>query len=426
MDKKTIFRLLIADFIEKPLSDVLPRAIEIPLDIPKIVSLLGPRRAGKTHLLFGIIQQLRRKVPANRLVYLNFEDDRLFPLRLEDMDMLVRAYYEMFPANRDEQVWFFFDEIQEVSNWEKFVRRLADTENCRIYLTGSSSKLLSRELATALRGRTLPFEVMPLSYVEFLQFNKIEVAAETSKGQATLLHWFDRWLRQGGFPELVFLPEHLHRQTVDEYLDLMLYRDLTERFSVKNPYFLKYLLKYLLQNLANPVSVTKIFHDLKSQGYAVAKNTVFDYLGYLEEAFVLFRTYIWSHSARVQAVNPSKIYTIDPAFKYAMSIGEDTGRVFENALYLHLRRQGIAPNYLLGRQEVDFYWEGGLPLNACYNMNAPATRERETKGMLLALQHFDLPAGHIITRDCREEIRIEGKTIHVQPAWDFFRQELPH
>jgi len=418
--KKPVFKRIIADFIEKPLAEVMPRALKIPTDVPKIVSLLGARRTGKTHILFGIIHELRKQVAANQLVYLNFEDDRLFPLRLEDMEMLVQGYFELYPENKEKQVWFFFDEIQEVPNWEKFVRRLADTENCRIYLTGSSSKLLSRELATALRGRTLPFEVFPLDFSEFLQFHNIALNPETSKGQATALHWFDRWLTQGGFPELVFLPENLHRQTINEYLDLMLYRDLTERFSVKQPALLKYLLKFFLQNLANPISITKVFNDLKSQGYSIGKNTVFDYVSHLEEAFVLFSVDIWDRSARAQAVNPSKFYTIDPAFKYVMSISEDKGRVLENAVFLHLRRQGLAPHYFLKKQELDFYWENGQPTNVCLEFHEPATREREIKGLLAALQFLDLPEGQILTWDKSEEIRMAGKRILVAPAWRYF------
>lgn len=420
MDKKEVFKKIIADFIERPLAETLPRNFDVPTDVPKIVSLLGPRRAGKTHLLFHIINELRKKVAANRLVYVNFEDDRLFPLKLVDMDALLQAYFEMHPTNRDVQVWFFLDEIQEVPDWEKFIRRLSDTENCRVYLTGSSSKMLSRELATTLRGRTLPIEVFPLDFSEFLQFNKVTLNPETSKGTATALHWFDRWLGQGGFPELVFLPENLHRQTVNEYLDLMLYRDLTERFSVKQPALLKYLLKYFLQNLANPTSLTRVFNDLKSQGYSISKDTVFDYVSHMEEAFVLFRVDIWHRSARAQAINPSKFYAIDPAFKYAMSINEDRGRLLENAVFLHLRRQGLAPHYFLEKQEVDFYWENGQPLNVCLDFFAPETRDREVKAMTAALKSLDLPEGLILTRDRSEVIKIAGKTIHVRPSWQYF------
>lgn len=421
MDKKFVFRTLIADFMETPLRPSKSRDLNIPTDVPKIVSLLGPRRAGKTYVLYDIVRQLRKTVPVNRIVYINFEDDRLFPLQLSDMDALLQAYYEMFPQNRDQTVWFMLDEVQEIPNWEKFVRRLADTENCRIYLTGSSSKLLSRELATALRGRTLPFEVFPLSFGEFLRFNDIALAhPDGSKAQALALHWFDRWMAQGGFPELVFLPEELHRAVINEYLDLMLYRDLTQRFSVKQPALLKYLLKYFLQNMANPTSITKVFNDLKSQGFSVGKNTVFDYISHMEEAYVLFQTDIWHKSARAQAVNPSKYYAIDPALKYTMSIGQDKGWVLENAVFLHLRRQGLAPHYFLQKQEVDFYWENGIPLNVCLDFSAPETRQRELKGMLQALQALDLPTGTILTRDQHEDIQVEGRQIAVRAAWRYF------
>ncbi len=133
MDKKPIFRQIIADFIEQPPVKPKPRDLDLPLDVPKIVSIIGPRRSGKTYLLFDLIHRLLGSVPVDRLVYINFEDDRLFPIRLEDMDELVQAYFEMYPENRSEQLWFFFDEIQEVPNWEKFIRRLWDSENCRIY-----------------------------------------------------------------------------------------------------------------------------------------------------------------------------------------------------------------------------------------------------------------------------------------------------
>src|SRR5574341_778597 len=166
----------------------------------------------------------------------------------------------------------------------------------------------------------------------------------------------------------------------------MLYRDLTERFSIKNPSLLKYLLKYVVGNMAQPISMAKTFNDLKSQGYALSKNTVYDYVSYLEEAFMIFKVDIWHRSVRAQALNPSKMYLIDPALKYAMSIGEDRDRVLENAVFLHLRRQGLTPHYVLDKQEVDFFWENGQPVHVCLDFDTMATREREIKGMTAALQ----------------------------------------
>jgi predicted AAA+ superfamily ATPase len=417
--KKQVFQQIIADFFEKPLDHVIPRDYKIPLDLPKIISLLGPRRAGKTYILFDLIKQLRASVPVQRLVYVNFEDDRLFPLRLEEMDDLIQGYYELYPNYKEEKVWFFFDEIQEVPNWEKFIRRLFDQENCRIYLTGSSSKLLSRELATVLRGRSIPYEIFPLNFKEFLQFNKVEINPITSKGQALLLHHLRIYLKQGGFPELVFLPPDIHNRIVNEYIDLLLYRDLTERFSVKHPQLVKYLLKYALTNLATAFSVQKVFNDIKSQGYKVGKNSVYEYLSYLEEAFIVFRVDIWSRSIRKQAVNPSKTYAIDPAFKYAMSIGEDYGRVLENAVFLELRRRGIHPAYFYQKQEVDFYWENGILTNACYDYRFEDTRKREINGLLEAMDYLNLQESQLISWDNQEILNFGNKQIVVRPLWEF-------
>jgi len=263
LNKKIIFQQLIADFISKPLANIFPRELQIPEDLPKVISLLGPRRAGKTYVLFDLIKRLRVTIPAHRLIYLNLEDDRLFPLHLEDLDAMVSGYYEMYPTSKDEKVWFFLDEVQEVDQWEKFIRQISDQENCRIYITGSSSKLLSRELATSLRGRTLPFEVFPLSFREFMQFNSVETDPYTSKGKAMYAHWLRKYLMQGGFPELIFLPEEQHRRTINEYIDLMLFKNLTERFSLKTLAIFKYLLQFLLSNVANSKSVRNICRPRK-------------------------------------------------------------------------------------------------------------------------------------------------------------------
>ena len=421
--KKEIFKQIIADFIAKPLDKVLVRDINIPLDLPKIISVIGPRRSGKTWLLYQIVHELRKEIPAERLVFVNFEDDRLFPMALEDMDSMIKGYYELYPHNKDETVWFFLDEIQEIPNWEKFVRRLFDTENCRIYLTGSSSSLLSREIASSLRGRTIPYEMLPLSFKEFLRFTGKKADRHTSKGQAVLTHALKAYFKQGGFPELVFLPQSIHNRVVNEYIDLMLYRDLTERFSLKNPHLLKYLLKHIMVNLSKPLSINKLFNDMKSQGYKVSKNTLYDYIACLEEAFIIFRIDLWSHSVKQQTVNPSKVYGIDPAFKHAMSISEDTGRIFENLVFLEMRRRGQHPHFYQKGGEVDFYVEGHSLVNACYDMTNPTTRKRELRGLFVAMEEFNLPTGTILTWDEQAEIQENGKTVYVRPLWDWLLDE---
>lgn len=419
MDKKSIFQEIIRDFFQKSLETVRQREVQIPVDVPKVVSLMGPRRAGKTYCLFELIKRLRQQTPAEQLVYVNFEDDRLYPLQLDDLDAMLRGYYEMYPGNRNHKVWFFPDEIQEVPNWEKFVRRLHDQENCRIYLTGSSSKLLSRELATSLRGRTLPVEVLPLSFREFLQFNDVEADEFSSQGKTLYMHWLNRYLKQGGFPELVFLPESLHRPTLQEYRDLILYRDVVERHSIKNTTLLRYLLKYLLVNIANPLSMTRVYNDLKSQGLQVSKNTVFVYLSYLEEAFVLFKVDVWHKSVRVQAINPSKIYAVDHALKHLMSLGEDSGRIIENVVFLELKRRGFQPHYFRNGKEVDFYWQNGELINVTVSIADRATYERKTESLFNAMKKTGKKQALLLTLDDEQTIENAGTSIRVMPLWKF-------
>jgi predicted AAA+ superfamily ATPase len=383
------------------------------------VTLIGPRRAGKTSVCYQLIKNLRATMPTDRLLYVNFEDDRFFPAELTDMDMLLEAYYAMYPANKESLVYFFFDEVQEVPQWEKFVRRLSDQENCRIYLTGSSSKLLSQELATALRGRTLTYEIFPLSFAEFLRFNHTGYDNDSSKGRAVLQHQLQAYMRQGGFPELVFLEEPFHRPTINEYINLMIYKDLMERFSLRNPHLLKYLLKYYLVNMANPLSINRVYNDLRSQGYALSKNTVYEYTSYLEEAFVVFRVSRWSTSVRQQAINPDKLYVVDQAFKYAMSDADDEGRILENMVFMALRRLGLMPDYFMDKQEVDFYVPEKLLINVCLDLSGPATRQRELSGLEAAMRQTGLDTALLVTLHEEGEERLDAGKVRVVTARDF-------
>jgi len=410
---------IITDAIKKPLNHIKAREVELPQDVQKIVTVLGSRRAGKTSVCLQLMQTLRKSMPAHRLLYINFEDDRFFPAQLSDMDVLLEAYYSLYPENKDQTVYFFFDEIQEVANWEKFVRRLWDQENCRIYLTGSSSKLLSREIATALRGRTLSYEIFPLSFGEFLAFTKTDYDMHSSKGRAILQNKLITYMHQGGFPELVFLPNRFHRATINEYINLMLYKDLTERFGVRNPQLLKYLLKYALTNLANPMSVNKIYNDLKSQGYQLSKNTVYEYLSYLEEAFILYRVSRWSTSVRQQSINPDKFYGVDQAFKYAMTGGQDEGRVLENMVYMALRRLGYEPNYWRQKQEVDFYLESQSLVNVCLDASDPTTRAREFGGLDEAMKFTGLDRSLLVTLDEEREEGLQNGVVSIVPIRNF-------
>jgi len=418
--KKDFFKLLIRDFMEKDLSHAKERDISIPLDVNKVVSIVGMRRTGKTLTLYLLANKLRRQIPRENVVYVNLEDDRLFPLALQDMDLLVQAYYDLFPGKKDERVYFFFDEIQNVPHWETFVRRLQDTENCRIYITGSSSKLLSREMATALRGRTISYEVFPLSFREFLTFKGVEYVPHSPRSESEVRHLFHDFLSRGGFPEVVDYQQDVLLRTLKEYLDLVIYKDIVERHRVTNLFVIRYLMNHLIRNLANLVSPGKLYNDLKSQGLRISKNTVYEYIGFMEEAFALFFIPVWASSVRKEWRNPKKVYVIDHALKRVLDTWEDIGRIYENLAFVELRRRYPRITYFKGRQEVDFYIEEGNPpliLNVCYDYTSPTTRDRETKGLMEAMETLRVDKALLITADAEEEIKAEGKTIQVLPLW---------
>jgi predicted AAA+ superfamily ATPase len=422
--QKDIFKTLIADSQEKNLSYVMDRDIQIPLDTGKIISLVGVRRSGKTHVLFSIINKIRATTDPKNIVYINFEDDRLFPIELKDLTNLLNAYYELYPDKKNERVYFFFDEIQNVQNWEKFIRRLYDTEKCAIFITGSSAKLLSKEIATALRGRTLSYEVFPLSFSEFLKFKEIKTGLYSSKSLAVIKNAFSEYLIKGGFPEIVSYDSSIFMKTLQEYIDLIMYRDVIERYNISNTFLLKLLIKFCFTNIATHVSFNKLYNDFKSQGISLSRNTIYQYIACLEDAFALFTIPIYTKSVREQWRNPRKIYTIDVGFKTAMDypFSVDIGRVFENIAFLELRRTAQKIYYFKGKHEVDFYYTLGgneYLLNVSYDMESPATREREIKGLSEAMKSLSLKEGSIVTSEQKDMIKTEAGKINVIPFWEW-------
>ncbi len=262
---KEAFKKIITDFHERSLPRTVSREIQVPLDSGKIVSLVGVRRSGKTCILFQLIEKLRQNHDPSRIVYINFEDDRLYPLRLSHLDDLMTGYYELYPDNRKKRIYLFFDEIQNVENWELFVRRIYDTLDAQIFVTGSSSKLLSAELATSLRGRTITYEIFPFSFSEFLSFNGIEINFNSSKSLSYIVNAFDVYIYQGGFAETIGVLPAIRTKILRDYANLIIYKDIIERHGIQNLALMKHLVKYCFTHMGTAVSMTKLFNDYKSQ-----------------------------------------------------------------------------------------------------------------------------------------------------------------
>ena len=417
---KEVFKILIRDFVAKELSRVYEREIEIPLNSKKIISVIGARRVGKTYLLFSLINKLRAKIESNRIVYINFEDDRLFPLTIEKLNDFVEGYYELYPQNKRKIVYFFFDEVQNVKNWELFVRRIYDNEKCRIFVTGSSSKLLTKELATALRGRSISYEIFPYSFREYLGIKDITVDFYHSEIRAKIINRFNKYLFGSAYPEVLNSTRFEREKILSEYLSILIYKDIVERHKIKNLFLIKYLLKFFVTNSANLLSVNKIYNDIKSQGLAVSKDAIFQYLEYLQDAFVLFPVKLYSNNLREVQRNPQKIYLLDNGFIDVMQTGRHAGRRFENVLFLELRRKGDEISYFKGKNEVDFcVLTRGKPklFNAAYSLAGQGTRQREIRSLLEGMKYFGLKESFLITNDAEEELKIENFKIHIMPLW---------
>lgn len=425
MDLKEIFKRLIIDAQQADMPVILPRTYCFPLVRGKVTALTGPRRSGKTFLFQAMIHGLIREgVDPSDIISINLEDSRLFGLEASGLEFLLQAYFEMWPDKKSRDVYLFLDEVQAVSGWDRFVRRVLDSEQMNVFVTGSSSSMLDRELSTSLRGRTLSFRVLPLSLPEYGLFHDNDLSdVLSSRAAARWGHWQEQYMRYGGFPEIVSMPESLKRRTLRDYLDLMIYRDIVERFDVKNTTLFRHVLNTLLNSMSGLVSVNRLFNTLKSQGHALSRDTLYDYFSYLEESMVFYFVPVRSASVRKQQVNPKKVYVLDQGFFWMASAGltRDLGRILENMVYMELVRRENKVMYVKGRQETDFLAvspQGRRQLiQVCLDMHHKTTRERELKALTQAMDEQSLDRGLIITAsELGEEYKGKDR-VDILPFW---------
>ena len=375
------------------------REVDFP-DVPnKIMVSIGMRRVGKTFFVLQKIKALLPEVPLSRILYINFEDDRLFPMPQQKFAELLDAFYSLYPENHGQLCYLFLDEIQNVEQWYRVVRRFFDTKKVKIYLTGSSAKLLSKEIATSLRGRSLATEMWPFSFREFLQAKNITYpkAPFGKPSLDKLMANLRDYIEHGGFPEVTPLAAVEHGQVLQDYVSVVIFRDIIERYGVTNISLIRYLVNTLLKNVGRSFSINKLFNDLKSQAIPVSKTTLHDYLEHIEDAYLAFTLPLYSESLRKVQTNPKKIYAVDTglARSYMMGRMQNIGRYFENLVYLDLRRRGHQVHYYLTktRREVDFFTrspQGDWHLyQVCWDMSDPKTYERES----VALQEAENELG---------------------------------
>ncbi|MDR0518030.1 MAG: ATP-binding protein [Fibromonadaceae bacterium] len=356
----------------------------------------GIRRCGKSTLLLQILMQKHKKA-----LYLNFEDPRLFGFKLADFQLLDAIIAKTNVKH------LFFDEIQIINGWERYIRQKLD-EGYKIVITGSNASMLSRELGTKLTGRHISKELFPFSYTEFLLFNSLKASADS----------WQKYAKTGGFPEYVKIG---NSDILVALFSDILNRDIAVRHGIRDVLSLERLAVYLVSNAGGLVSARKLLQPLGFQ----SSTTILEYFSFLEDCYLVNFMPKFSYSPKVQAINPKKIFVIDPGILSiaSQSFSPNKGHSLENLIYWHFRRQGKELFYFQEKKgECDFVVfknnKFELAIQVCYELT-PENSSREINGLNEALDFFGSNNGVILTFNQRDVYIRNGKRIEIKPVWEF-------
>ena len=373
---------------------------KIELNTSFAIVLSGIRRCGKSTLL----RQLMKKVKG--FYYFNFEDSRATDFELKDFEKLDQIFHEDYK----EQDYYFFDEIQNIPQWEIFVRRLVDLKK-QVVITGSNASLLSKELGTKLTGRHLTHELFPFSFKEFLKMKKEDGSIKS----------FEEYLNDGGFADYLKLKRP---NILQELLKDILARDIAIRYKIRNQKTLKELAVYLLTNIGKRFT----YNSIKKNFKLGSVNSVISLISYFEDTYMIFIIHQFDYSLKKMIVNPKKVYSIDNGFtlKNSASFFDDKGRLLENLVFINLRKKNKDIFYFQENNECDFLIREGIKIvnafQVCYEINQDS-KDREIKGLIEALKKFNLKEGIILTYNQEDNFEIDGKNIKLIPVWKWLLEE---
>ncbi|ASJ07213.1 ATP-binding protein [Thermococcus pacificus] len=398
------------------------RDVEVKLPKSRALAIVGPRRAGKTFFLFQLWDELDPE--RRRSLYVNFEDPRLVGATAEDLMEMLRSYYSLMSVPKGEKLLFLLDEVQVVEGWERFVRYVLDMGH-KVILTGSSSKLLSKEIATVLRGRAITLNLYPFSLSEVLRVRGLEKALLGLETRGKLLGVVQECLEWGSYPEVVFQPE-LRREILREILDVTIYRDIVERWRVDNLKALRFLFKLLASS--SHTSVTKLHSTMKSIGIAVGKPTLANYVEYLSDALVAFPLRAYVKSEKKKELLGFKPYFVDNGLLTVLGVS-DRGRLLENLVFTELLKRGLRPNedlffYVTGSgREVDFIIPGEELIQVSWKLH-PENRERELAALIEAASETGIREPTMVTweKGKEEKIKLGGRVIKLLPVEEWVKK----
>lgn len=427
MVKDTIKSLIVSKQKEIPFP-MIARDHELPLNSQSIVSVVGVRRCGKSSRMQLTINVLVESgVSPEAILWVGFDDERLAGMTVSDLNEVLEAYRELYPAQDLKAVYMFFDEIQLIDNWELFVMRVFKSYCKNIFVSGSNAKMLSQEIATTLRGWSIEEKTYPLSFMEYCQFTGTKTRQLTEQETTILRLKWDEYCMESAFPEIVLTElKSLREKKLQSYFDAMLFRDLVERHNISNTGVLRYFIKRLMNNLTKPTSINSIYNDIKSQGFKISKDDLYLWADYVCECFMFLRISKYTPSLIEEQQSLRKYYFIDNGLRQAVLLpqSDDNGKLLENAVLLHLYRQ-LQPfdkiTYYSGTKECDYIVQHEQLVKAlyqvCWDIQDTITRQREIDGIIEASRMTKCDNLFIITHHEEDVILHEGKTINIIPAW---------
>jgi predicted AAA+ superfamily ATPase len=412
--------------------DFTRRDVRLPPVPGKVHAVIGMRRAGKTTFLRQLLEERRQKRPPEQSLYLSFDDDRLAGIGVDQLGFLLEEYYRHYPGLRGrDQVTWLLDEIQVVPEWERFVRRILDSENVEVVVSGSSARMLSREVHTSLRGRGMATVIRPFSFREFLRHRGEEptrIPRRWTPAERSLVERrFREYLVEGGFPEAQGLPPTARIELLQGYVDTVLFRDIVERYGVSQVAALRWLVRHCLRNPAGSFSVHRLHLDLKAQGHGVAKDAVHAMLGHLIDAFLVSAVPIATESERKRNSNPRKLYPVDPGLIPAFDASgrRNVGHALETVVYNELERRGAETAYVRtsAGHEVDLLARNRVAgeelLQVCADPSTPETLARELRALEQAASDHPRARPRLLVLDRDFGMPAGAAGVVIQPAYEW-------
>ncbi|RMF91703.1 MAG: ATP-binding protein [Methanobacteriota archaeon] len=419
---------IIEEFHREGLPRFSVRELGLPTHLDKAVTVIGLRRVGKTYLLYQTISALLDAgVDMGSVFYINFEDERLADFTEEDFTRIVELFYKKNPDSN--MGYLFLDEIQNVHGWERFVRRLLERKRFRVFLTGSSSKLLGKEIATSLRGRSLSYHLFPLSFREFLDmkgFTLEKTLIERDRGRLKM--HLDEYMAYGGFPETVDYERALKIRTLKEYLDMVVYKDLVERYGIEKVSAMRFLIRSLSMNFAKETSVRKLHNFLASSQHSLSKTKTYEYFSYLEDIGFVHPLRKFGQGLREIEGSVPKIYLVDVGFASLFGV-EDLGRRMENLVAIELLRckhyrdpvREVHYWRTPRGEEVDFVVVKGREVVDLIQVTYASGRDeidgREVRSLLKASKELGCRRLTVVTWDYEAREDRDGDTVSFVPLW---------